>query len=196
MKKSPILKIILFVLCWNIVLFPILYLSARHRANRILKPYVQEVKDSIVINNEFGEIKDVKIMHIFNYTKRSMNHTCIEMKIITKNDKHVICSITENNLQGYIYNKKIYEEKTSSTIIEIENYNNDFDSQLNTYLNEINNYPKTREPIIYKIENNRYKIVNICKYQKEKECNETNEKYLNNLINAFKDRYKINILEE
>ena len=36
---------------------------------------------------------------------------------------------------------------------------NDFDSQLNTYLNEINNYPKTREPIIYKIENNRYKIV-------------------------------------
>ena len=91
---------------------------------------------------------------------------------------------------------EIYEEKTSSTIIEIENYNNDFDSQLNTYLNEINNYPKTREPIIYKIENNRYKIVNICKYQKEKECNETNEKYLNNLINAFKDRYKINILEE
>ena len=195
-KESPLLKVVLFILCWNIVLFPILYFSARHRASRVLNPYIQEVKDSVVINNEFGIVKNIRIKHFFNYTKRSVGHTCVDMKITTDNGEYIICKIIENKFQGYIYNKKLYEEKTCSSIIEIENYNNDFDSQLNTYLNEINNYPKTREPIIYKIENNRYKIVNICKYQKEEKCNETNEKYLNNLINAFKDRYRIRIVEE
>lgn len=192
-KDKPILMIIMFILCWNIIFLPILFFSASHRANRVLNPYIQEVKTSSIINNEFGIVKSVKIMHIFNYTKRSMNHTCVEMKILTNNGEYLICKIVESKYQGYIHNKKLYKEKISSSVIEIENYSADFDRDLNTYLNKVIDYPNTREPIVYKIEDNKYQITNICKYHKEEECRDTNEKYLNSLIDEFKNKYEIKL---
>ena len=193
MKKSPIYTLILFVIGWNIIMTPILLISAKYRANRVLNPYVQEVITSSIINNEFGIVKKVKIKHIFNYTKRSMDHTCTEMKILTNNGEYLICKIVESKYQGYIYNKKLYEEKTSSSVIEIENYSADFDRELNAYLKKVIDYPNTREPIVRKIEDNKYQITNICKYRKEEECKDTNEKFLNSLITEFKNKYEVKL---
>ncbi len=194
-RKNLILKIIIFIVCWNIIFLPILYISAKNRAYRILNPYIQETKSSIVINNEFGEVKKVKINSIFNYSKKKKNHSCIEMKIITNKGLYDICTIGEKDFQGYIYNEKIYKEITSESLFEVEDSDVDFKKELKSYLNKEVDYPNSREPIIYNVDNNKYKLINICKYKKEEKCKTTNDIYLNNLIDSFKDIYQINTID-
>lgn len=195
-KNNPVLIVILFIVCWNLLFAPILFISAKHRANRVLNPYIQELKNSIVINKEFGKVKKVKVSNIINYSKRKMKHACFGMKVTTNSGKYDICIIAENNFQGYIYNKKIYKEITTKSTFEVDNYNEDFKKELNSYLNKAVDYPKSREPIVYKIDDGKYQLINICKYKKEDECNQTNELYFNNLVDAFKDKYKINRVQE
>lgn len=194
-KKNPILMIILFIVCWNIIFLPILCISAKSRAYRILNPYIQETKSSIIINNELGEVKKIKINSIFNYSKKKKNHVCIEMKVITKKGIYNICTISENKFQGYVYNGEIHKEITSESLFEVEDSNENFKKELNSYLNKEVDYPNSREPIIYNIENNKYKLINICKYKKEENCKETNDTYLNNLIDSFKDKYQISTID-
>ena len=151
MKKKPLFIFLLFIIGWNLLFFPIFYISARFRAYKILNPYIQETKNSIIINEKFGKVENVKINNILKYSTKKINHTCIEMKVIANNKKHDICTIAENKVQGYIINNRIYEEITSESYFEVNNNNNDFKKDLKKYLNKEIKFPETREPIIYNV---------------------------------------------
>ena len=100
--------IVIFVFAWCF-LYSVFYL---YRSNKTFKKFIDKTKSSSVLKNELGEIKDVKLNNYFKWMQQKQGHNCVDMIIITNDKKYKICTIIENDIEGYIINDKIiYESK-------------------------------------------------------------------------------------
>ena len=113
-KKYKVLIII-------IVLFFIVssigyYFMYMQRVNQTFYPIIDIMKDSLVIKDNFGEVKNVKYNNFLKWISNKNGEECVEVKLITKdNKKYNICvALDKDNhyksITGYIYNNQKYEE--------------------------------------------------------------------------------------
>ena len=108
-KNSPL--IIFVVIC--IILIIIFYYL---RIEQTFFKAKEDIKNSIVLNKEFGEIYKVKYNNYFIWETKEHGYECVPMKIYTKDKKYNICVILneENYLEkpiGYVVNNQIYMEE-------------------------------------------------------------------------------------
>ena len=113
-KKYKVL-IIIIVSFFIVSLFGY-YFMYMQRVNQTFYPIINIMKDSLVIKENFGEVKNVKYNNFLKWISNKNGEECVEVKLITKdNKKYNICvALDKNNnyksITGYIYNNQKYEE--------------------------------------------------------------------------------------
>ena len=92
------------------------YFMYMQRVNQTFYPIIDIMKDSLVIKDNFGEVKNVKYNNFLKWISNKNGEECVEVKLITKdNKKYNICvALDKDNhyksITGYIYNNQKYDE--------------------------------------------------------------------------------------
>ena len=113
-KKYKVLIII--IVAFFIISLTGYYFMYMQRVNQTFYPIIDIMKDSNVIKDNFGEVKNVKYNNFLKWISNKNGEECVEVKLITKdNKKYNICVALDKNdnyrtITGYIFKNKKYKE--------------------------------------------------------------------------------------
>ena len=197
-KKAIRTIVIIFAVCFIIfsIVFYNLYMV---HSKKIWSFYFDEVKTSPILNEEFGEIKEVKMNNFLNWSSKKKGYTCIKMKITTDKGKYSICKVHSENEYKYIVNNKVYQDTYSIQYFNIlNNKSEDFYKDLKEYF--VNNLKTDQDRLKYsrliKQDNNSFEFTTSCDYNEVDKCINKNKEYLDEIINSVGENYSYETIDE
>jgi len=192
---KPLIFIALFLVVGSIIFYN-LYMA---HSKKIWSFYFDEVKSSPILNEEFGEIKEVKMNNFLNWYSKKKGYNCIKMKITTEKGTYKICKVNSEEEYIYIVNDKIYQDTYSMALFKInddktEEFKKDFD---NYFVKELKtDQDKLKYSRLIKKEDNTFKFTTSCDYNNIDKCAEKNKEYLDEITSNVGKEYSYELLDE
>lgn len=121
MNKEKILVICVIGIVVAMSLYLLFQVSYMARVESVFGDIREEAKDSYVLEEELGEIQDVKFDNYMQWISQDQGEDCVKMVVVTKDNRYPICTMVEKNNQEYystgyiIGNHIIYQETTKSS---------------------------------------------------------------------------------
>lgn len=199
MDKKTVRTIVIIFVVFFIISSIVFYNLYMVHSKKIWSLYFDEVKTSPILNEEFGEIKEVKMNNFLNWYSRKKGYNCIEMKITTEKGKYSICKVHSEGEYIYIINNKIYQDTYSMALFKInddktEGFKKDFD---NYFVKELKtDQDKLKYSRLIKKEDNTFKFTTSCDYNNIDKCAEKNKEYLDEIISNVGKEYSYELLDE
>ncbi len=193
MKKTIIIIIILMFLSATF------YQVYMMRSKSVYGIWIEEVKQSPILNKKFGKIEEVKMNNFLSWSSKKKGYKCVKMQVITKEEKYNICKVISQEEYIYIVNDKIYEDIYSlSNFIILEDREVNFYDDFENYF--INNLRSDEERLKYsrliKNNDNTFKYSTNCEYEQEDKCAEKNRKLLDEIIKSIGNNYSYSLTGE
>ena len=125
MKKSDKRNLIIGVILFYSVCFGGIILFANLRSKDAISTFENNIKNSDIIREKYGNIKKIKFKNLFNYGKSVNNEYVMKVKITNDKNKTYIIDVisgkSTNSIVGFIIDGKRYDEYES---FNLENYQN------------------------------------------------------------------------
>ena len=120
MKASKNVKIkILIIPCIAVafyaVMFGLIYLFYMIRDEQAFGQVKEDTKSSVVLNEKFGEVTDVKYDNFMAWISTKEKNECVKFKVYTKDNIYKVCTIfkqfnDETHAIGFVIDNKVYME--------------------------------------------------------------------------------------
>ena len=121
-KKAKVIYFIIgFLILWNMMFFPLLYLAYMNRSNYAFSEVLSTTRKSVVLNQKLGYIKEVKPNNFMQWISKKKGKDCVKVIIESEKGKYKACviiqvkdknSLDDLKVMGYFIGDKKYSDKS------------------------------------------------------------------------------------